>query len=324
MKSVEFSRYGSPDDLRIIEVDKPAPTSGEVLVRIHACSINSWDWELLHATPLANRVMFGLWRPKRLKTLGFDIAGTVEAVGRLVTRFKTGDRVYGDLSACGMGGFADYVAAPEDALTIIPDVLSFQQAAAVPQAGLLAWQALVKIGHLRDGQKILINGASGGSGTFALQIARAYDVDITAVCSADKMEFVRSLGAHQVLDYERDDFTRAGKQYDLIIDAHALRSIRDYRRALQSGGCYVVHGGASSTIMAIMLLGPIISLLGRKRLRILLHRANLGMDAMNELLRSGKVTPVIDRVYPFKEVIAAFKYYGAGRARGKVVVRMED
>ena len=324
MKTIEFTRYGSPDYLEFKEIEIPTPGAHEVLVRIHATSINSWDWELLHATPFANRIIFGLFRPKKLKTLGFDIAGRVEAIGSAVEKFQVGDEVYGDLSACGWGGFAEYVSAPENALSIKPKNLSFEQAAAVPQAGLLAWQGLVDLGHIEPGQKVLINGASGGSGTFAIQIARTFDVEITGVCSTGKMDFVRSLGVDHVIDYTREDFTRNGKQYDLIIDAHAMHSVSDYRRALTPNGRYIVHGGATSTILSVLYLGWILSLFDKRRLRLLLHKANKGLDALGSLLESGKVVPVIDKCFPFSQTIEALKYYGNGNARGKVVITMQD
>ena len=324
MKTIEFTRYGSPDYLEFKEIEIPTPGAHEVLVRIHATSINSWDWELLHATPFANRIIFGLFRPKKLKTLGFDIAGRVEAIGSAVEKFQVGDEVYGDLSACGWGGFAEYVSVPENALSIKPKNLSFEQAAAVPQAGLLAWQGLVDLGHIEPGQKVLINGASGGSGTFAIQIARTFDVEITGVCSTGKMDFVRSLGVDHVIDYTREDFTRNGKQYDLIIDAHAMHSVSDYRRALTPNGRYIVHGGATSTIMSVLYLGWILSLFDKRRLRLLLHKANKGLDALGSLLESGKVVPVIDKCFPFSQTIEALKYYGNGNARGKVVITMQD
>lgn len=324
MRTIEFTRYGSPDDLRFKEIEVPTPRDHEVLVRIYATSINSWDWELMHAEPFANRVMFGLFRPKKLKTLGFDIAGRVEAVGSAVKKIRVGDEVYGDLSACGWGGLAEYVAAPEAALAIKPPNLSFEQAAAVPQAGLLAYQGLVDLGHISAGQKVLINGASGGSGSFAVQIAKTFDVELTGVCSTDKIEFVRSLGVDHVIDYTQEDFTHNGKEYDLIIDAHALHSIFDYRRALRPHGRYVVHGGATSTLMSIMWLGPVFSLLGNRQLRILLHKANKGIDKLGSLLESGTVVPIVDKCFPFSQTIEAFKYYGDGNARGKVVVSIQE
>lgn len=324
MRTIEFTRYGSPDFLNFKEVEIPAPGDREVLVRIHATSINSWDWELLHAEPFANRMMFGLFRPKKLKTLGFDIAGRVEAVGNSVTRFRVGDDVYGDLSASGWGGFAEYVSAPENALTIKPANLTYEQAAAVPQAGLLAFQGLFDLGHIQAGQKVLINGASGGSGSFAVQIAKTFDVEVTGVCSATKIDFVRSLGADHVIDYGHEDFTRNGIQYDLIIDAHAQHSISDYRRALSPNGRYVVHGGEMSSLFQVMLLGPLLSLFGKRKLRLLLHKANKGIDTLGDLLESGKVVAIIDKCFPFDQTIEALKYYGDGNARGKVVVSMRD
>jgi len=324
MKTIEFTRYGSPDYLKFKEIEIPTPDAHEVLIRIHATSINSWDWELLHATPFANRMMFGLFRPKKLKTLGFDIAGRVEGVGSAVDKFRVGDEVYGDLSACEWGGFAEYVAAPESALNIKPKKLSFQQAAAVPQAGLLAWQGLVDLGHIQSGQKVLINGASGGSGSFAVQIAKMFNVEITGVCSTGKMDFVRSLGVDHVIDYTREDFTRNGEQYDLIIDAHALHSMFDCRRALSPTGRYIVHGGATSTIMSVLYLGWLLSFFDSRKFRLLLHKANKGIDALGALLESGKVVPVIDKCFPFSQTIEALKYYGNGNARGKVVVTMSN
>jgi len=324
MRTIEFTRYGSPDELRFSEIGVPIPRDNEVLVRIYATSINSWDWELMHATPFANRMMFGLFRPKKLKTLGFDIAGRVEAVGNSVKNLHVGDEVYGDLSACGWGGFAEYVAAPETALAIKPANLSFEQAAAVPQAGLLAFQGLVDLGNIHAGQKVLINGASGGSGSFALQIAKTFDVELTGVCSTAKMQFVHSLGADHVIDYTQEDFTRNGKQYDLIIDAHALHSMFDYRRALRPNGRYVAHGGATSTLMSILWFGSIFSFFGNRRLKLLLHKANKGLDKLGALLESGEVVPIIDKCFPFDQTIEAFKYYGDGNARGKVVVSMQE
>lgn len=323
MKSVEFSRYGTPDDLRLTEVDIPSPQANEVLVKIYASSINSWDWELLHATPFANRLMFGLFRPTRLKTLGIDIAGRIEQVGHDVASFKPGDEVYGDLSACGWGGFAEYVAVPENVVRLKPANLSFEQAAAVPQAGLLALQGMIDKAHIRPGLKVLINGASGGSGTFAVQIARAHGAEITGVCSTKKMDFVSSLGVDHVIDYQHEDFTQNGQHYDLIIDAQARHSIFDYRRALSPTGIYVMHGGASSSIFQVMLLGPLISLLGDRKLCLLFHRANKGLDAMSDLLISEKVNPVIDRCYPLDDIIEALWYYGEGHAKGKIVIRMD-
>ncbi|MDH5446586.1 MAG: NAD(P)-dependent alcohol dehydrogenase [Gammaproteobacteria bacterium] len=322
MKIIDFSKYGTPDDLCIKEVDIPEPKSDEVLVKIVASSINSWDLELLRGTPFANRIFFGLFKPKRLKTLGIDIAGRVEKVGSKVVQFREGDEVYGDLSACGWGGFAEYVAVPSRVLSHKPVNITFEQAAAIPQAGLLALQGLVDSGHIHDGQKILINGASGGSGTLAIAIAKKYDVEITAVCSKPKMDFVRSLGVDHVIDYQHEDFTRNGLQYDLILDAQAHHSIFDYRRALSLNGVYVIHGGATSTINQIMFLGPILSMMGRRKFRVLLHKANKGMDVMGDLIRTGKLFPVIDQQFTLEQVPEAMHYYAQGKTRGKLVIKV--
>ena len=323
MKILEFSKYGTPDDLHLKDVDIPKPKPNEVLVKIFASSINSWDSELLHATPFVNRVMFGLFKPSKLKTLGIDIAGRIEEVGSEVKQLKVGDEVYGDLSACGWGGFAEYVAAPENALALKPANISFEQAAAIPQAGLLALQGLVDKGSICSGQKVLINGASGGSGSLAVQIAKTYDVEITGVCSTDKMDFVRSLGVDHVIDYKTEDFTRNGKRYDLILDAQAHHSILDYMRALNSKGVYVMHGGASSSISQVMLLGPFVSLFGGRKIGMLFHRANKGLEVMSELLSAGKVAPVIDKCFPLTEVADAFRYYEKRLTKGKIVISVE-
>ncbi len=319
MKIVEFAKYGSAENLKIIEAEIPTPRENEVLVRIHASSINSWDWELLHATPFANRMMFGLTRPKRVKTLGIDIAGVVEKIGAGVKDFKSGDEVYGDLSACGFGGFAEYVAAPENALDLKPANISFEQAAAIPQAGLLAWQGLMK-GNIQPGMKVLINGASGGSGSFAVQIAKTYTAEITGTCRTEKMEFVHSLGADHVIDYTKENFTRSDKKYDLIIDAQGRYSIADYKRVLNQGGSYVIHGGATTTIIPVMLFGPLISMFDDRNISILFHKANEGLGELGELISSGKVSPVIDKIFPLDEIVEAMTYYGTGQTKGKVVI----
>ena len=324
MKIIEFSKYGTPDNLCIKEVDIPVPKPDEVLVKIVASSINSWDWELLRGTPFVNRLFFGLLKPKRLKTLGIDVAGRIEKVGSKVVQFHLGDEVYGDLSACGWGGFAEYVAVPAKVLSHKPANITFEQAAAIPQAGLLALQGLVDSGHIHDGQKVLINGASGGSGSLAVAIAKNYDVEITAVCSKQKMDFVRSLGVDHVIDYQHEDFTRKNQQYDLILDAQGHHSILDYRRALRPNGIYVIHGGRTSTVNQIMFLGPVFSMFGKRKYTILLHKANKGLDVMSDLLRTGNVVPVIDQCFPLEQVPEAMRYYGQGKTKGKIVIKIES
>lgn len=327
MKAVVFTKYGSPDFLEYKEVEKPTPEQNEVLVQIKAASINSWDWELLKGTPFVNRLMFGLLKPKKINILGCDIAGRVEAVGSQVKQFQPGDEVFGDLSSGGWGGFAEYACADEHELTPKPANLTFEQAAAVPQAGLLALQGLLK-GKIqqtqniqnRPRQRVLINGASGGSGTFAVQIAKLFGAEVTGVCSASKMDLVRSLGADHVIDYSQEDFTKNGQRYDLIIDAQAYHSIFDYRRALSPTGIYVMHGGSSATVNQVMFLGPLISLMGRKKMGLLLHKANKEMAFMKQMLEGGKVVPVIDRCYPLSETAEALRYFGERRTRGKLVI----
>lgn len=331
MKAVVFTKYGSPDFLEFKEVEIPTPKQNEVLVKVKAASINSWDWELLKGTPFINRLVFGLFKPKKINILGFDIAGRVEAVGSKVTQFQAGDEVFGDLSHGGWGGFAEYTCAGEHELTLKPAKLTFEQAAAVPQAGLLALQGLLK-GKIqqtlniqnRPRQRVLINGASGGSGTFAVQIAKSFGAEVTGVCSTSKMDLVRSLGADHVIDYSQEDFTKNGQHYDLIIDAQGYHSIFDYRRALSPKGIYVMHGGCNASVNQVILLGPLISMLGTKKMRLLMHKANKDMALMMELLDGGMVAPVIDRCYPLSETVEALRYFGERRTRGKLVITVAD
>jgi len=319
MKAVVFHRYGLPDVLALEEVEKPSPEDDEVLVNVHASCINSWDWELLQGVPFLNRLMAGILKPGKIKILGCDIAGRVEAVGKKVKRFQPGDEVFGDLSSCGWGGFAEYVSAPEKALVLKPACLTFEQAAAVPQAALLALQGLQK-GKIQPGKKVLINGAGGGSGTFAIQIAKDIGAEVTAVDSTEKLEIMRSTGADHVIDYTQEDFTKNGQQYDLIFDNAANRSLSDYKRALNPGGVHVMVGGQSFSVLKTML----VSVTGSRKFGLLLHKANKGLDHMIELLEAGKVMPVIDRRYPLSEVADAFRYFGAGHAKGKIVITLEN
>ena len=323
MKAVIFSKYGSPTDLRVGEVPRPAPQDSEVLVEVHAASINSWDWELLQGTPFANRMTFGLFRPTRINSLGSDIAGRVSAVGKRVTKFQPGDEVYGDLSAGGWGGFAEYLCADQKLLRLKPSNMSFEQAAAIPQAGLLAYQGLRK-GGLRIGQKVLINGAGGGMGSFAVQIAKAVGAEVTGVDSTGKLDMLRTLGADHVVDYTREDFTRAGQHYDLILDAQAYHTLADYRRALNPGGSYVVAGGSLALIFRTMLLGPLLSRRNGKRMTVLLHKANEGLADIETLFATSKVTPVIYKSYPLNAVPRALADFGAGRVIGKAVITVKE
>ncbi len=320
MKAVVFTEYGSPDVLEVRDVAKPTPHDDEVLVRIHATSLNEWDDGALRGQDVVNRLIFGLWAPKQgRQILGSDIAGVVEAVGRKVTRFKPGDAVYGDLSG-RWGGFAEYVCAAEKALAPKPGSMTFEQAAAIPQAGLLAYQALRMMGPMRPGQTFLINGAGGGVGTFALQLLKPHGLVVSAVDSAGKLELLRDLGAAQVLDYAREDFTRTGQLYDFILDVKTLRSVLACTRALKPGGTYVTVGGSMPRLFQALLLWPWIALVQRKKIRVLALKANQGLEALNELFEAGKLAPVIDRCFGLEETAEAFRFYREGNHRGKVLI----
>lgn len=319
MKAIVYRRYGGPDVLQLEERPVPVPKRNEVLVKVHAASINSWDWDLMRGVPFVNRMMAGLTRPKRIPVLGCDVAGTVETVGQDVTRFSPGDEVFGDLSRSGWGGFAEFVCARENAVVIKPASLTFEQAAAMPQAGLLALQGLCDKGRVRAGQQVLINGAGGGAGCFAIQIARHLNADVTGVDSGSKLELMRSLGADRVIDYTRKDFTQDERRYDLILDVSGFHSIFDYSRALNRGGVYVMMGGSTALANQVIFLGPWFSMTGKK-LGLLMHRPNKGLDEMIRLVEAGAVVPVIDRSYPLSELAEAFRYFGQGRAKGKLVI----
>ncbi|WP_437895649.1 NAD(P)-dependent alcohol dehydrogenase [Sorangium sp. So ce124] len=318
MKAIVYDRYGSPDVLRLAEIPRPDVGDDDVLVRVHAASVNSWDWDLVTGTPVLFR-FWGLLRPKH-KVPGADIAGRVEAVGKNVTRFRPGDEVFGDLCQCGWGGFAEYARARESALTPKPAGMTFEQAAALPQAGAMALQGLRDEGGLRPAQKVLINGAGGGVGTFAIQIATSLGAEVTGVDRTEKLETMRSAGAAEVIDYTREDFTASGKTYDLILDAAAHRSMFDYARALNRGGTYVMLGGSIGRIFQLLLIGPWISRSEQKKMRLLAAKANHDLAALGELFQAGKLSPVIDRCFPLAEVPDAFRYFGEGRARGKIVI----
>jgi NADPH:quinone reductase-like Zn-dependent oxidoreductase len=267
-------------------------------------------------------LMAGLSKPTKIRIPGCDIAGQVEAVGENVKQFKPGDDVFGDLSGGSWGGFAQFTCARENELAFKLRSMTFEQAAAIPQAGLLALQALRK-GKIQSGQKVLINGASGGSGTFALQIARTYGAEVTGVCSTKKMDFVSSLGAEHVIDYCREDFTTNGKHYDMIIDAQGFHSLRDYQRALSPQGIYIIFGGSLSLIFRVLWLGPLISRISKKKMRLLLHKPSVkDLDCMSALFEEGKVIPVVDKSFSLEHGADAMRYYGEGNAKGKVVINM--
>ena len=321
MKAIVYTKYGPPDVLQLKEVERPTPKENEVLVKIHAASLNAYDWHLLTADIFLVRLMGGgLLKPKNT-LLGADIAGRVEVVGRNVKQFRPGDEVFGDIAAWGNGGFAEYVSVPENALAPKPANLSFEEAAAVPMAAVTALQGLRDQGQIQPRQKVLINGASGGVGTFALQIAKSFGAEVTAVCSTRNLDTARSLGADHVIDYTQEDFTQNGQQYDLILAVNGYHPISAYKRALTPQGIYVMAGGSTTQIFQAMLLGPWMSKNGGKKMGNVSAKQNQkDLVFMKELLEAGKVVPVIDRRYPLSETAEAFRYLGEGHARGKVVI----
>lgn len=320
VKAVVTNKYGPPEVLQLLEVDKPIPKDNQVLVKVHATSLNFGNLVLLKGEPFLARFAFGLTKPK-YRIPGGDIAGRVEAVGKDVKHFQPGDEVFGDLSGCGWGGFAEYVAVPESALALKPANLSFEEAAAVPMAGVTALQGLRDKGEIQSGQKVLINGASGGVGTFAVQIAKSFGAEVTGVCSTRNIDILQSLGADDVIDYSKEDFTKKNKRYDLIAGVNGNHSMSAYKRVLNPNGRFVHVGGSGSQMFQAMALGPWISLTEKKKMGTFLQRANQkDLIYLKELIEDGKVKPVIDRCYKLSEVKEAFRYFAEGHAQGKVVI----
>ena len=321
MKAIVYHKYGSPDFLKLEEVEKPTTKDNEVLVKVHAASINSWDWDLLRGT-FQGRI--GAFRKPKFKILGCDVAGRVVAVGKNVKELSLGDDVFGDTSgfrARDWGGFAEYVCAREDILALKSAKMTFEQAAAIPQAAILALQGLRK-GHIQKGQKVLINGAGGGGGTFAIQIAKSVGAVVTGVDSTEKLDVIRSLGCDHIIDYTKEDFTKNGKRYDLILDVITTRSVFDYKRALAPKGIYVTVGGTTPRLLQLALLGPLIS--GGKKVKLLGHKSNKkDLNFLKKLFDSGKVKPVIDKCYPLAGTPEAFRHFGEGKFKGKIVITLE-
>ena len=322
MKAIVYTKYGSPDVLELKEVEKPTPKENEVLIKVRAASVNPLDWHYLRGKPLFMRLMgAGLLKPKN-KILGVDIAGRVETVGRKVKQLQPGDEVFGGGEF--LGGFAEYVCVSENKLALKPANITFEEAAAVPIAAVTALQGLRDKGQIQQGQKVLINGAGGGVGTFAVQIAKSFGAEVTGVCSTSKVEIVRSIGADRVIDYTQEDFTKNGQRYNLIIDAAAYRSILDQKRALSPKGIYVMVGGSMARMFQVLFLRPWISMTGSKKIGVMLANINKkDLVFMKELLEAGKVVPVIDRRYPLSEVAEAIRYLEEGHARGKVIITFE-
>ncbi len=319
MKAVAYHAYGSPDVLHVEEVPEPVPGEREVLVRVRASAVNSWDWEYVQGTPFVNRI--GGLRHPRHPILGADVAGTVEAVGKSVVRLRPGDAVFGDLSGCGWGGFAEYVCADEDALARKPDGVSYEAAAAVPQAGVLALQALRDVARLRPGEHVLVNGAGGGAGTFAVALANLLGASVTGVDSGEKQDLMRSLGVERAMDYAQEDYTRTGERYDVIVDMQAFRRPWDYARALRPAGRFVAVGGSGATLLAVVAAAPVVRLTQGKRLALLLHRPKRAdLEYLGALLEAGVLSPAIDRRFALADTPRAVRYFSEGHAKGKVVI----
>ena len=318
MKAIVRTRYGSPDVLQFTEVEKPTPKDNEVLIKLRAASVNPLDLFTMRGAPLI-RLIPGLRTPKD-KRIGVDVAGQVEAVGRKVTQFKPGDEVFG---VC-RGAFAEYACATEDKLARKPANISFEEAAAVPVAAITVLQGLRDKGRIQRGQKVLVDGASGGVGTFAVQIAKSFGAEVTAVCSTRNVDTVRSIGADHVIDYTREDFTKSGQRYELILGANAHHSIFDYRRTLNRDGIYVVVGGDLARIFQAMILAPLLSRMGGKKTRFFIANINQkDLVFLKELLEAGKVVPIIDRRYPLSDGAEALRYLEQRHARGKIVLTIE-
>lgn len=321
MKAIVYKKYGSPDVLQLTEIEKPTPNDDQILVKIHAVSVNPYDWHLMRGAPFLARFFNGLLRPKN-QILGADIAGKVEAVGKNITQFKVGDEVYG---GSGFGGFAEYVCVPERALAHKPANISFEEAAAIPIVGFTALQGLRNHGNIQAGQKVLVNGASGGVGTMAVQLAKYFGAEVTGICSGRNADLVCSIGADHVIDYTREDFATIGKQYDLIFDTIGNRSVSDFARVLTPNGKCVVAGFTTLWHMLRFSFGSKrVSKRENKSIGMMptAERTQADLIFLKELYETGKIVPVIDRYYTFEETAEAVRYLETGRARGKVVVRV--
>jgi len=321
MKAVVYTRYGPPGALRLAEVATPVPEENEVLVKVHAVSVNASDWEVLRGKPLYSRIG-GPFRPRH-HILGSDIAGRVEAAGRRATLFRPGEEVFADILS-SMGGFAEYAPVPQSALARMPAGMTYEQAAALPQAGAIALQGIHDKGQVQPGQTVLVNGAGGGSGMYAIQLAKLHRAEVTGVDNTEKLEFMRSLGADHVIDYTREDFTKNGRCYDLILDLAGHRPAVAYKGSLAPGGRYLYVGGSVATLLQVLLLGPLIGRTEGKKIRLLAVRLGAQhLAPLVELCQAGKIATVIDRRFPLSEVPEALRYLGEGHAKGKVVITVE-
>jgi len=319
MKAIVYHKYGSPDVLKMEDIQKPIPSDDGVLVKIHAVSINSWDWDTLTGKPFEYRFLFGLLKPKSTKMHGCDIAGKVEGIGKNAKRFQVGDEVFGDLAEEGWGAFAEYICVSENELAIKPSSMTFEEAACLSHGGNLAVQGLIDYGKIKSGQKVLINGGGGSTGTLAIQIAKLFQVEVTAVDHTVKLDTMLTIGADHVIDYTKDDFTKNEQKYDLIFDVKTNRSVFDYQRVLSPNGIYVTVGGKTSRILQVVLFGKLSK---KHKMHMVAYKANKDLNYLIELFKADKLKPVIDKCFPLEKTAEAFRYFGEGRFKGKIVVTL--
>jgi len=322
MKVYTHSTYGDPEKvISLEEVEKPQPKKNQVLVQVKAAPVNDYDWSAVSGTPRSYRLLFGLFRPRaKFRRLGMEVAGIVTEVGPEVKKFKRGDAVYGDTSEHQFGSFAEYLCVNEAALHLKPEKMSFEEAAAISHAAMLAYEGLIDVGKIQPNQQVLINGAGGGMGTFGVQLAKTYNAEVTGVDSGDKFDMMQSLGFDHLIDYKKEDFTKNGIQYDLILDARTTRSTFSYLRALKDGGKYVTVGGRSRRLIQLLLSKGLIKSFTKKSVHILPLQPNKYLDEINALYAEGKIKPIIDGPHPFKHVPQLIKYFGEARHKGKIVI----
>lgn len=322
MKALVLNKYGPPEKvLEIREIAKPSPKEREVLIKIHSTTINDYDWGIVTGKPYLYRLLFGLFKPKH-PVSGMELSGVVEQVSPGVEKLKVGDPVYGDISAHGFGSFAEYISVNENAVIRKPHKMSFEEAAAIPHASLLALQALRDKGKIKQGEKILINGAGGGVGTFGLQLAKLFNCEVTGVDTGEKLNMMKSIGFDRVIDYKKENFTKNGLQYDLVLDCKSNKSPFSYLRSLKPNGRYVTVGGEITALLRILFWGKILSLFSSKKLQILSLKPNYGLEHIGELFEQNKIRCVVDGPYKMEDIPSLIRYFAEGKHKGKVVVKI--
>lgn len=323
MKAIICSGYGAPDQLELKEVDKPVPKKGEVLVKIHATAINDYDWSMVRGKPYVYRLMYGLYKPKN-PIPGMELSGTIEALGAGTQKFNVGDDVYGDTSSYGFGSFAEYMCIDEHALFHKPVNMTFEEAASVSHASMLAVQGLIDIGMIRQGQKILINGAGGGVGSFGLQLAKQYNAEVTGVDTGNKLEIMKSIGFDHIIDYKKEDFTKSDQLYDMILDCKTNRPPSKYLRVLKENGKYITVGGQLTKLLQLLISKWQIAKFTTKSVHIVALKPNKDLDFINRLFEEGKIKPVLDVHHGLHHIPKLIEYFGQGKHTGKIVVTISD